>query len=303
MKENQSKFRLEGTTLTTQAGKKKKLRTGQSWVHRLRALPSGELPEDKLKLLEDYERMVYDRAIKLIKAGSNKTLEELKQIGFDTLMQIGWEILADFRASTYIYENLKHEMAGSDDGIPRVAVKPPKCTKCKSDKKNPKEITCHYFDSGFYCPCCGATYPGPKRYSHVSLDSYVGGGDDDDGMQLHEMLASSDPSPEDEARHAQLRRFIAKLQPMEQEIIYKRNWKGMGLEEIGNKHGYTKERVRQIEERAEQKLRKMFEDKQRELGYQRNAPIKPKGKAKSQKDRPGASGKRKQKACEEILLF
>ncbi|MBK8259698.1 MAG: sigma-70 family RNA polymerase sigma factor [Polyangiaceae bacterium] len=92
----------------------------------------------------------------------------------------------------------------------------------------------------------------------------------DDGFAPVERLASSDQSPEDTAaerdEHALMARalhqVVAELSPREQRIVNER-WltdSPVTLEELGNSFGVSKERVRQIEERAKKRMRARLEE-------------------------------------------
>jgi RNA polymerase sigma-32 factor len=101
----------------------------------------------------------------------------------------------------------------------------------------------------------------------VSLDRPASTGDT---LTPADRLASSDLSPEDEACHADenarlaeaLHRAVGELSPRERRIMNER-WltdTPMTLEELGADFGVSKERVRQIEERAKRRIRARIEE-------------------------------------------
>ncbi len=95
-------------------------------------------------------------------------------------------------------------------------------------------------------------------------------GTPDDGRSPGERLASDDVSPEDEvvARdeashlHEALRQVVAELSPRERSIVSRR-WltdEPQTLEQLGEHFGVSKERVRQLEERAKKRMRQRLEE-------------------------------------------
>jgi RNA polymerase sigma-32 factor len=105
----------------------------------------------------------------------------------------------------------------------------------------------------------------------VSLDRAVG---PDDGTTPAERLASNARTPEEEACVADessrmsnaLHRAVDELSPRERQIMHRR-WltdAPMTLEELGADFGVSKERVRQIEERAKRRIRARIEEIVRE---------------------------------------
>ena len=94
----------------------------------------------------------------------------------------------------------------------------------------------------------------------VSIQTPVG-----DGLTYEDTLVSPDPRPDEiveeaieaEARKRSIRRGLRFLNPREREIVAARHLgdKPETLEVLGIRYGITKERIRQIEERALQKLR------------------------------------------------
>jgi RNA polymerase sigma factor (sigma-70 family) len=90
-------------------------------------------------------------------------------------------------------------------------------------------------------------------------------GDDGDGPSLSDFLADQTPSAEDLIEAAQereeMRRALAILKERERSIISMR-WLSdtalpVPMSEVGAKHGVSKERVRQIEEAALTKMRRV----------------------------------------------
>ncbi len=102
-----------------------------------------------------------------------------------------------------------------------------------------------------------------RNLSHNSLDAPLGGQDSDATML--DMLADSDgSSPDDELMEQSLREEVKAgmsfLSPREKEVIISyfglNGRQPLNLEEIGELYGLTRERVRQIKERAIRRLRK-----------------------------------------------
>jgi RNA polymerase sigma-32 factor len=103
----------------------------------------------------------------------------------------------------------------------------------------------------------------------VSLDAAP-----EDGFSPAEKLAATAPSPEDEAVVADeaelwkraLDRVIAELTPRERAIVRRRylTEEPRTLEQIGLEFGISKERVRQLEERAKRRMRERLEELTRE---------------------------------------
>lgn len=101
----------------------------------------------------------------------------------------------------------------------------------------------------------------------LSLNARVGNDLEESDMELGDFLEDPAPNPEEEAmradRHDVLMQLIAKwLEPREAKIIALRFGLEDGipltLEEIGKELGVTRERVRQVEDRALRKLRYKF---------------------------------------------
>ncbi len=99
---------------------------------------------------------------------------------------------------------------------------------------------------------------------HVSMDAPLPGGDSDD-RNLYDVVAENDePSPENgllrDSLRREIQRSLSMLSQREREIInlfYGLSTKHpLTLDEIGEKFGLTRERVRQIKERSIRRLRK-----------------------------------------------
>jgi len=100
------------------------------------------------------------------------------------------------------------------------------------------------------------------RTSHLSLDA--SSGDPDDGNKLYDVLEDKfQPSPDetllDESLRVQIERALKTLNPREAQIINLyyglTNEKPLTLEEIGVRFGVTRERIRQIKDKALRRLR------------------------------------------------
>lgn len=102
----------------------------------------------------------------------------------------------------------------------------------------------------------------------VSFDSPVGDGTDDDA-KLCDFIQDESESPEEsmisDALRGDVRDLLTCLNEKERDIIMKRYGFGdnepMSLSSIGNEYNLTKERIRQIEKEALNKLRKNGEEK------------------------------------------
>lgn len=99
----------------------------------------------------------------------------------------------------------------------------------------------------------------------VSLSDRVRGGDEEEGRELgdllpQQMIPAVDLELVHEAALAQLRRALRDLDPRERAVMELRFglWGGeaLTLQEIGDRLGLSRERVRQIETRAKEKLRR-----------------------------------------------
>lgn len=92
----------------------------------------------------------------------------------------------------------------------------------------------------------------------VSTDAHVGDGDNT--ATFIDFLSDPDAVPDEEAdlrvQHAVLQDAMSALSEREQDIISLRFQDGLTLQEVGDKYGITRERTRQIQEQALQKLRK-----------------------------------------------
>ncbi len=99
----------------------------------------------------------------------------------------------------------------------------------------------------------------------VSLSDRVGRSEDDDGRELGDTLAQEATPPiEDALVHQavldQMRQAVAELEPKEREVMELRfglvDAEPWTLQQIGDRLGLTRERIRQIESRAKEKLRR-----------------------------------------------
>lgn len=101
---------------------------------------------------------------------------------------------------------------------------------------------------------------------HVSLDAPLSNSDDGDATMLDVLAPDDEGEPDFELMNESLREEVAQglsiLAPREMEVIasyYGLNgFKPLTLEEIGELYGLTRERVRQIKERAIRRLRKAY---------------------------------------------
>lgn len=101
---------------------------------------------------------------------------------------------------------------------------------------------------------------------HVSVDAPIKGGDDNDATMLDLMINDDQVRPDtklmDESLKAEVQEELQILSPREIEVLssyYGLNGrKPMNLEEIGEYYNLTRERVRQIKERAIRRLRKSY---------------------------------------------
>jgi RNA polymerase primary sigma factor len=100
---------------------------------------------------------------------------------------------------------------------------------------------------------------------HLSMDSPIGG-EDSDATMLDVFVSEGDTMPDtellDESMREEVQQGLAILSEREKEVIsayYGLNeFKALTLEEIGEAFGLTRERVRQIKERAIRRLRKSY---------------------------------------------
>jgi RNA polymerase primary sigma factor len=100
---------------------------------------------------------------------------------------------------------------------------------------------------------------------HLSMDSPIGG-EDSDATMLDVFVSDGDTMPDtdllDESMKEEVQQGLAILSEREKEVIsayYGLNeFKALTLEEIGEAFGLTRERVRQIKERAIRRLRKSY---------------------------------------------
>jgi RNA polymerase primary sigma factor len=101
---------------------------------------------------------------------------------------------------------------------------------------------------------------------HVSLDAPLGGIEDSDATMLDVIIPENSEDPEFELMAQSLREEVSQglsiLSPREMEVLasyYGLNgYKAISLEEIADLYGLTRERVRQIKERAIRRLRKAY---------------------------------------------
>lgn len=99
----------------------------------------------------------------------------------------------------------------------------------------------------------------------ISLSTPIGSAEDADA-ELGDMLEDPGPTPEELAlltdRHDLLNEYLnTYLTPRENDVIRMRfgfDCPRLTLQEIGDRFGITRERVRQIEDKALMKLRKKF---------------------------------------------
>jgi RNA polymerase primary sigma factor len=99
---------------------------------------------------------------------------------------------------------------------------------------------------------------------HVSMDSPLGG-EDSDATMLDVFVTNDEHLPDsdllDESLREEVQQGLSILSEREKEVIsayYGLEDKSMTLEEIGEAFGLTRERVRQIKERAIRRLRKSY---------------------------------------------
>jgi RNA polymerase primary sigma factor len=101
---------------------------------------------------------------------------------------------------------------------------------------------------------------------HVSLDAPLAGTEDGDATMLDVMVPEDSDEPDLELMAESLREEVAQglniLSPREMEVIASyyglNSYKPLTLEEIAELYGLTRERVRQIKERAIRRLRKSY---------------------------------------------
>ena len=101
---------------------------------------------------------------------------------------------------------------------------------------------------------------------HISLDAPLTGADDNDATMLDVLMTTDIEEPDMELMNESLREEVAFglsiLSPREMEVIasyYGLNGhKSLNLDEIADLYGLTRERVRQIKERAIRRLRKSY---------------------------------------------
>ena len=114
-----------------------------------------------------------------------------------------------------------------------------------------------------------ARFSGPD----ISLNGPIGGDDQSDSAERGDFLVDDRPLPDEtvgddidtQRRHAMLNDALAHLSERELRIVRQRRLaeESSTLEELGSQLGISKERVRQIESRALEKLRKLLESNPR----------------------------------------
>lgn len=92
-----------------------------------------------------------------------------------------------------------------------------------------------------------------SRHQHSSLDDLAFG--DDEDTTFKDLLVSDDPAADVTISDKQVRRMLSELNDRERTIIILRFWHDLNLEEVGDRIGLTKDRVRQIESRSLRKMR------------------------------------------------
>ena len=101
---------------------------------------------------------------------------------------------------------------------------------------------------------------------HVSFDAPISSDDDGSSTMLDLLPTDDDTQPDlklmEESLKAEVRQGLSILSPREMEVLVRyyglNGKKALNLEEIGELYGLTRERVRQIKERAIRRLRKSF---------------------------------------------
>ena len=101
---------------------------------------------------------------------------------------------------------------------------------------------------------------------HVSLDAPIGASEDSDATMLDLFVPEDSREPDLELMAESLREEVSQglsiLAPRELEVISSyfglNGYKPLTLEEIGEKYGLTRERVRQIKDRGLRRLRKSY---------------------------------------------
>jgi len=100
---------------------------------------------------------------------------------------------------------------------------------------------------------------------HLSVDAPLSG-EDGDSTMLDVIINSEDMTPDgrlmDQSLKEEVKQGLSILSPREVEVLSSyyglNNHKSLTLEEIGELYGLTRERVRQIKERAIRRLRKSY---------------------------------------------
>jgi RNA polymerase sigma factor (sigma-70 family) len=91
------------------------------------------------------------------------------------------------------------------------------------------------------------------KHRHDSLDDPVY--DDSEETTRKDLLISDDPGADEMVFGGQIRKMLSDLDEREQRILILRFWGDLTLEEAGVRIGLSKDRARQIENRALRKLR------------------------------------------------
>lgn len=102
----------------------------------------------------------------------------------------------------------------------------------------------------------------------ISLNTLIGNPEEGEAYELGEIIVDTSPSFEEQIVSNSTRKFLLQiiektLSPREQKVILMKfgfeTGNSMTLDEVGKKYGVTRERIRQIEERALEKIRAKME--------------------------------------------
>lgn len=91
------------------------------------------------------------------------------------------------------------------------------------------------------------------RLDHISLSEPF---EEDEEQTLEDVLPSNEPGPEEALIRKELQEALVSL-PKRHRDVLRRRLEGLTLEEIGKRLGITRERARQIEAKAVQRLREL----------------------------------------------